>query len=448
MDFISNREEQNRHLMAALGIESMEELFSGVQRSLLRSRPVSDDGLSELEVLRLLEGTAEKNRFPLFDQYLGAGAYQHHVPALVQAVCSKSEFLTAYTPYQPEISQGMLQAIFEYQSVICALTGMDMANGSLYDGAAACAEAILMALRHHPQRRRVVISSLLHPHYRQVINQYLSSHDLEVKTVGYDAEGQLDLAGLSRVLNDQTAAVLLQSPNFLGFLEPVKEVFEKADQVSAVRILCANPMSYGLFSSARELDADIAVGDSQPFGLPLQFGGPYVGYVAVREGFLRQLPGRIVGETVDSNGKRGFVLTLQAREQHIRREKATSNICTNQTLAALASLVAMLWYGPEGMRRLALTNYQRTAYLRQKLSEIPGIRLFGTAPVFNEFALFFDRPLVRVLRLFRKERIEPGLPLGRYDRRWVGALLIAATEMKSKEQLDHYIEVARQAASR
>lgn len=444
MDFIANRDKQNQEMLQVLGVQSVEALFSNVPKQLLRPKPAADDGMSESEALRWMEQLARKNLFPDVDCYLGAGAYEHHVPAIVGAICSKSEFLTAYTPYQPEISQGMLQVIFEYQSAVCALTGMDAANASVYDGASACAEALLMALRSRPDCDHVLVSETLHPHYRQVVEQYLAAHPRSIREIAALPNGQLNIDAWKQAISHRTAAVLIQSPNFFGILEPAAELFALAKSQGVLGILCANPLSYGLFASAAQLGADIAVGDTQPFGLALQFGGPYAGYIAVRKELVRQLPGRIVGETVDTQGRKGYVLTLQAREQHIRREKATSNLCTNQALAALASLVAILWYGPEGIRKLALTCYQRANYLRDQLASITGIQVDRQVPIFNEFVVRCDRPMRSIDKVFRKAGIAPGLDLGRYHRKWKGMLLVAVTETKTLDQLDRYVSVARQ----
>lgn len=442
MDFISNQTPQIADMLAAIGIKSIEELFKVIPSRLQVPRPTEDDGLSEYEGLRLMEALAAKNTFPSFDSYLGAGAYEHHVPALVGAICSKSEFLTAYTPYQAEASQGMLQIIFEFQSAICALTGMDISNASVYDGGAACAEALLMSLRHQKPRTKILIAENLHPHYRGVVNQYLANQTQQIETIPFLENGHLDLMAFREKIDRETAAVLIQSPNFFGILEDVQEMAALAKQQGALTILCANPLAYGLFACAGELGADIAVGDCQPLGLPLQFGGPYVGYMACHHDLMRQMPGRIVGETVDKQGKRGFVLVLQAREQHIRREKATSNICTNQALAALASLIALLWYGKEGLKKLALTNYQRAAYLKQQLEYLPHVKTLGEASHFNEFAVRFERPIEEVQRHFRAYGIEPGLSLGRYFPSLRQYLLVAVTETKNQEQLDRYVEAA------
>lgn len=444
MDFISNQQPQIEEMLAFIGVKSIEDLFDSIPSILRLKAPIQNDGLSEYEGLRLIEELAAKNIFPSFDSYLGAGAYEHHIPALVEAVCSKSEFLTSYTPYQPEASQGMLQIIFEFQSAICALTGLDVANASVYDGASACAEAILMALRQNKPRQKLLIAESLHPHYRGVISQYLQSHDCPIEWLPFDENFQTKIEKIEQYLDHQTAAILVQSPNFFGALEPVEKFSALAKQTGALSILCANPLSYGIYASAAELGVDIAIGDSQPFGLSLMFGGPYVGYISCRQELVRQLPGRLVGETVDINGKRGFVLTLQAREQHIRREKATSNICTNQALAALASLVSILWYGKEGIGTLALTNYQRAAYLRHHLSHIKGIIVNEQTPIFNEFVVQFDRSLVDIQAHFRRKGIEPGFDLSRNFPILSSCLLVAVTETKSQAQLDHYIQVAQE----
>jgi glycine dehydrogenase subunit 1 len=444
MDFISNQKPQIEEMLAAIGIKTIEELFESIPSALKIKAFLEDDGISEYEGLQLMESLAAKNTFLSFENYLGGGAYEHHVPALVGAVCSKSEFLTSYTPYQAEASQGMLQIIFEFQSAICALTGMDVANASVYDGASACAEAILMALRQNKPRQKLLIAESVHPHYRQVISQYLRSHDSPIEWIPWEQNKQISLDKIKEQIDGQTAALLVQSPNFFGVLEPMKEICALAKQRGVLTILCANPLSYGIYASAGEWGVDIAVGDCQPFGIPLQFGGPYVGYMSCRSELIRQLPGRLVGETVDTKGRRGFVLTLQAREQHIRREKATSNICTNQALAALASLIAILWYGKEGIPALALTNYQRAAYLRQQLATLPGLLVDHQAPIFNEFVVQFDQPIADVQAHFRAHGIEPGVALGHYFPSLASSLLVAVTETKSKIQLDRYVRVAKE----
>lgn len=443
MDFISNQDPQIHEMLKSIGVNTIEELFRDVPADLRIARPTNDDGISEMEGMRLMELLASKNSFPSLDSFLGAGAYQHHVPALVGAVCSKSEFLTSYTPYQAEASQGMLQIIFEFQSAICALTGMDASNASLYDGASACAEAVLLSLRCKKERNKVVVAKTVHPNYQAVVEQYVSSHGTRIDFIPFLSDGRLDMAEAEKLIDDNTAAVLVQYPNFFGVIDDIAAISAKAKSAEALTILCANPLVYGLYADAHALGADIAVGDAQPLGLHLNFGGPYVGYIACTQELIRQLPGRIVGETVDTKGKRGFVLTLQAREQHIRREKATSNVCTNQALASLAVLVTILWYGKEGIPKLALTNYQRAAYLKEHLEAIPYVKTLGKAPFFNEFAVSFGVTVEQVQHHFRSQGIEPGVDLGRFFPELAGYLLVAVTEAKSKVQLDAYIRAAK-----
>lgn len=442
MDFVANRAAQIKKMLALIGVTSIEELFTAIPPELLCEAPSVDDGMSEQEGLLHMEALAASNSYTEFDSYLGAGAYDHYVPAIVGAICRKSEFLTAYTPYQAEASQGLLQALFEFQSAICALTGLDVTNGSAYDGASACAEALLMAVRAKPSRNSVAIAASLHPHYRSVIEQYLSGLGISLRVIGFHRDGTLDIADLAHQVDNDVAAVLLPYPNFFGVIDDIKGAIKLAHEASALAAVVATPIAYGLFASAGELGADIAVGDCQPLGASLQFGGPYAGYLACRTPLMRQMPGRIVGETLDVQGMRSYVLTLQAREQHIRREKATSNICTNQALVALASLVTMLWYGKEGLKKLALTNFQRTAYLRSELEKVPGVVITSGKNHFNEFVVKFSYPEDFVEKHFRSQGIIPGLALKNYFPETEGSWLVAVTEKKSLEQLKKFSHTA------
>lgn len=444
MDFVSNKAFQIEEMLQYLGVGDFEDLLEDIPKELRLKTPLEDDGFSEFEGVQLMEELAKKNTYPNFCSYLGAGSYEHHIPALVAGICSRAEFLTAYTPYQAEASQGTLQAIFEFQSAICALTEMDVSNASVYDGASACAEAVLMCLRHFKSRRKkVLVAASVHPHYVGVLKQYLKYQDAEIVSLPFSSDGLLQQEFLDEQIDDSVAAFLIQSPNFLGVLENVQSLLPKVKEVGALSILCANPLSYGLYASAGELGFDIAVGDTQPFGVPLSFGGPYVGYMACKDKLVRQLPARIVGQTVDAEGKKGYVLTLQAREQHIRREKATSNICTSQTLAALSSLITMLWYGKQGLRELALTNFQRASYLKDRLVSLPGVEGFTHQAILNEFVIRVPKPINEVFEGFRKHLIEPGISLASFYPHLDQHLLIAVTETKSKEQLDHYLSVAQ-----
>lgn len=444
MDFISNKEPQIQLMLQEIGVESLDELFKEIPTSLLCSENNLKEGLSEFEAIREIKKLSQKNTFHTFESYLGGGAYEHHVPAFIDPICSKSEFLTGYTPYQAEASQGMLQAIFEFQSAICALTGMDVANASLYDGASSCAEAVLLALRAKKPRNKILIAETLHPHYKKVVSLYIASHHCDLVTIPMTDHGTLDLKFIQTHMDAECACIFVQSPNFFGMLEEVQEIAKMAHAFESLMLLSANPLAFGVYQSAKELDVDVCVGDCQPFGIPLQFGGPYAGYMACKKDLMRQMPGRIAGQTHDTQGKRGYVLTLQAREQNIRREKATSNICTNQALTALASLLAMLWYGKKGIPKLSLTNFQRASYLRESLSKIPFNQILGKGSYFNEFAIKFSKPLTEVIPYFRKQQIEPGLDLGKYFPHKKDYLLVCVTETKSKEQLDHYCQIAKE----
>lgn len=431
-DYASNQAPQIEEMLKTIGIASIDELYQSIPSQLRQEKPPIDDGMSEAEVAKYFEKLSEQNSFVRLDSYLGGGAYAHYIPAIVQTVISRSEFLTSYTPYQPEASQGMLQAIFEFQTMIATLTKMDVANAGVYDGASACAEAALMALRIKKERSKIYVSKSFHPLYLRVLKTYLNPNLSEVVIVENETDPQFD---------EKTAAALVQSPNFFGQLESIELWKSAANKVGALLITCGNPLSYALLKPPGEYGADIAVGDCQPLGLPLNFGGPYAGFMACKSEYLRQLPGRIVGATHDLEGKKGFVLTLQTREQHIRREKATSNICTNQALATLATLVSTVWYGPIGLKKLALSNYQRAHYLSRGLSQISGFAIKN--PFFNEFTLKIPVPMTRYLTHFRTHGIEPGIPLNRFYPEMDQHLLVAVTELKTIDQLNYYLEVAK-----
>lgn len=432
MDFIANRSDQNEEMLKAIGINRFEELLSSIPLELIHERPSIEDGLSESEGIAVMERLAHENGYLQIDSYLGAGAYAHYIPAIVSTITSRSEFLTSYTPYQAEASQGLLQALFEYQSTITALTKMDASNASVYDAASACAEACLMGFRADSNAtKRVALSEGVNPLYRKVIEQYLSGLEIEIEAVPL-VEGKTDWNKLKKPV----ACVLYQSPNFFGLIEPAPE------GVTSTKICCGNPISFALFTPPGDQGIDISVGDLQPLGLPLSFGGPYAGFIACKEPFIRKLPGRIVGRTVDADGKDGYVLTLQAREQHIRREKATSNICTNQTLAAIAFLVTALWYGPKGLKKLALTNYQRAHCLHSRLNGISDIQVDQSADFFNEFVVRFEKPIDHVLKHFRSAGIDPGLPLKKFFPERSQELLVAVTELKDLAHINRYIQIA------
>ncbi|MCH9632887.1 MAG: putative glycine dehydrogenase (decarboxylating) subunit 1 [Chlamydiae bacterium] len=442
MDFISNKNHQIQEMLESMGVSNLEELWQSIPKEILLSAPSQDDGLSECEGIEEVKAIGAKNTYTSYESYIGAGAYQHYVPSIVNFVISKSGFLTAYTPYQAEASQGLLQTIYEFQTCICRLTGLEMANASLYDGASACGEAMLMACRINRLRKKVLVAENIHPHYLEVVKQYVEASQIELVLIPIDEKGKIIREKFEELLDEDVAGLLLSYPNFFGAIEDVKPLFEQAQKKGIVNALCANPLAYGIYECAEKLGADIAVGDCQPFGIPLQLGGPYAGYLSCKRKHARQIPGRVVGRTKDRSGDSGFVLTLQTREQHIRREKATSNICSNQALYALASLVAMLWYGPKGISQLALTNFQRTAYLQKNLLKLSKVSALNNECIFNEFVVKLDVPIKDVMKHFRDKKIEPGIELGKFCPKFQNHLLINVTEMKGIDALNRYLEAA------
>ena len=430
MRFAPHTDDDVREMLARIGLDGLDALFDQIPPSVRLDRPLDlPEGVSEMEILADLRGLAAADRSA--DDlvcFAGAGAYDHYVPSVVWALAGRSEFYTSYTPYQPELSQGVLQALFEYQSMICELTGLEVSNASLYDGATALAEAVNLA-RSAPGRDRILVSEAVDPRYVETLRTY-------GRGAGYEPEvfPVKDGRGGDPQVGDDVAAVIVQHPNRYGTLEPARELFGAAHAGGARAIQVFDPLSLGVLAPPGELRADIAVAEGQVLGNHLNFGGPYLGIIATRLDDVRRMPGRIVGETVDVDGKVGYVLTLQAREQHIRREKATSNICTNQTLMAIAATVYLSWLGPEGLAELGRRCAAKAAYAAERLSQIPGVEpLFPGAPFFKEFALRLPRPADEV----RDELIErgflAGVPLPDADGR---ALLVAVTERRTKAEID------------
>jgi len=392
--------------------------------------------MSETEVERYFGNLAQKNaNLTNYTSFLGAGIYQHYIPSIVNHILLRSEFYTAYTPYQPEISQGELQAIFEYQSLICELTGMDVANSSMYDGATALAEACAMAVGH-TKRRKVVLPTNIHPEYREVVKTYAKGLGFQVIDLRFSKEGIISLNDLQNLLENDIAAVAVSYPNFFGNLENLKEIAKLVHANKSLLIVVTNPISLGILKPPGEFNADIVVGDGQPFGIPLSLGGPTVGFFATTKELLRKMPGRIVGQTQDEEGNRGFVLTLQAREQHIRREKATSNICSNQALMALAAAITMNALGKKGLQEIAIQNFQKAHYAYNVLSKVNGVEIVFNAPFFNEFVLRLNRPVPEVLGKLLTEKIIGGYNLSKDYPELGNAILIAVTELRTKEEID------------
>ena len=432
MSYVPHTSEEVRAMLARIGVASLEELFEGVPAG-LRSRAELKlpAALDERALLRFFAGHAAENvNVQTSASFLGAGAYHHFIPAAVDALASRGEFMTAYTPYQAEISQGTLQMIFEFQTLICQLTGLEVANASLYDGASAVSEAALMAARV-TRRSRIAVSAGLHPHWREVLQTYGAGVGLELVTLPLDASGRTRLDALP----GECAALLVQSPNFFGCIDDLGGAAKAAHAQGALAIAaCAEALSLALLKSPGELGCDIACGDAQSFGLPLSFGGPYAGFLAARDRFVRQLPGRLIGESVDSAGERAFVMTLTTREQHIRREKATSNICTNQGLCALRVTIWLALIGRRGIRRLAEINVALAAYARKAVTRA-GLSLPYAAPVFNEFVVEVPE-LARKLERARAQQLQGGVSLARFDAAHPNRLLVCTTEMNTRAQID------------
>ena len=422
-----------------MGKSDIMELFESIPERLRLSRPLNLPApMSEFDLAAYFRELANRNRTS-GDLFLGAGVYDHFAPVVIDHMALRSEWYTAYTPYQPELSQGTLQAIFEFQTMVCQLTGLEVANASLYDGSTAIAEAVMMALRVNKGRTRVLLASSIHPHYRAVVETYLRNSAVEIVEVGFDAGGRLDLGAAS--IDANTAAVVVQSPNFFGVIEDLDRVCAAAKDAGALAVVgVAEAMSLGALKAPGDSGADIVCGEAQSFGVPMSFGGPFVGFFATREKFVRQLPGRLVGRAVDSHGKEGFVLTLSTREQHIRRDKATSNICTNQGLFMLMATIYLSTMGRTGLREVAEQNVRKSHYAAEKIGALPGYSVRFQGPYFNEFVVTTPRPSRPLRDELAARGIVAGLPLDRYYSGMDNDLLIAVTETASRESIDRLVK--------
>lgn len=441
--YLPMTEQDRQEMLAAVGATSVDELFADIPESVRFQGELNiSEALNEQAMLRHMRALSGRNAdFDRYASFLGAGLYDHHLPVVVNHVISRSEFYTAYTPYQPEISQGELQAIFEFQSYICELTGMTVANASMYDGATALAEA--GALAHGAtKRRKIVVSRAVHPEARAILRTTARGLNLRVAEVGY-ADGVTDLGALQAEIDADTAAVIVQSPNFFGCIEDVAAIEPLIHGAGGLLVVSCNPLSLGLLEPPGKLGADIVVGDAQPFGIPASFGGPSCGYFAVSDAWMRRMPGRIVGQTVDRDGKRGFVLTLQAREQHIRREKATSNICSNQALLALCASVYLSTLGKQGIRDVAGLNVRKAHYAAQTIGSRSKLAVAFAAPFFNEFAVKLGDGSADVAKINSKLLecgIIGGYDLGRDYPELKGHMLIAVTEQRTKEDIEQFAD--------
>ena len=446
MRYLPNSPRDRAEMLRALGHSSIEELFSQIPEEIRFQGRLNLPGpLSEQEVLEFFQ-QASRQSTREYASLLGAGAYSHFRPAAVDALLSRSEFFTAYTPYQAELAQGTLQAMFEFQTLIAQLTGMEVSNASLYDGSTATTEAVLMALRL-TRRNRVLVARTLHPEYREVMATYLRHLGTEVAEVPYAASGQVDPALLEPAVSKETAAIVVQSPNFLGVIERFNEIAEIVHRSGALLIVTVTePLSLAVVNPPAE--ADIICGEAQSFGVPVAFGGPFVGFMATREKFVRQMPGRLVGQTTDTEGRRGFVLTLATREQHIRREKATSNICTNQSLCALAATIYLCLLGKQGLKALAEHNLAKAHYAAGQLAGVPGTSVPFASPFFNEFAVKAPGDTAELLRELRREKILGGVNLGRFYPELNDHLLVCVTETVNKATLDRLVRVYQEFSSK
>ena len=427
-------------MLAAIGVDSTAALFEQVPNELRLNRPLDlPTGMSESEVYERLAALAARNAHAEDEVcFLGAGMYDHYVPAIVDAIVQRSEFLTPYTPYQPEISQGGLQAMFEFQTMMSELTALPVSTAGLYEGPSSVASAGYLAIGA-TGRRRFVVSRGLHPHSRATLATYSAGFGAEVVEVGL-ADGTTDAAALAAAVDGETAAVFLQNPNFLGAVEDIEALGAAAREHGALLVVACDPMTLGVLRPPGECGADVALGEGQPLGNRLDFGGPSFGFFCGTEKLIRKLPGRIAGETEDVDGRRGFVLALQTREQHIRREKATHNICTAQALNALAATIHLAWLGRQGFRELGELLVRRTAYARERLAAVEGVELLHEAPVVREFAVRLEAPVERVLDRCAEQGIAAGYPLGRDYPEHEDGLLVAITERRSREQIDALAE--------
>lgn len=432
-----------RRMLESIGSKKIEDLFESIPKEhRLLKRLNLPEALGEPDLIRHLQGLQS----PIFTSFLGGGAYHHFIPSVVPAMTSRPEFYTAYTPYQPEISQGTLQAIFEYQTLMCQLTGMEVSNGSLYDGASSLAEAILMAHRI-TRRKKILLSQTIHPEYRKVIQTYINPDQQEIVLIPYrKKDGKTDEKVLFDLLDENVSATVIQSPNFFGVIEDLSQIGKEVHQVGGLVITgFSEAIAYGILAPPGEFGADIVAGEGQSLGIPLSYGGPYLGVFTTQERFVRNMPGRLVGETVDLDGRRGFVLTLATREQHIRRERATSNICTNEGLCALMTTIYLSCLGKQGLREVAMMNLNKTEYAKKIISQVKHCKLAFSAPTFNEFVLEIEGDPEKVLKKMEQEKIVGGLPLARFYPELNRHILVTVTEMITKEEIDRWAEALEKA---
>ncbi len=438
MSFIANTPEQIREMLQVCGVTAVDELFRDIPDDLKVAGMNLPQGRSEQEIHAFFEDVARRNYSGLTN-FLGGGFYDHYVPAAVDALAGRSEFYTAYTPYQPELSQGTLQAIYEYQTQICRLTGLEVANASLYDGGTALYEACQMAIAASRKRHRIVMDSGVNPVYRKMLISYTANLSIDFAEAPV-AHGQSDRQALFELLDDNTAAVILQNPNFFGAVDNHRDIVEHCHRRGTLVVQSVYPIALAMLKSPGEIGVDIATGEGQSLGMPLSFGGPYLGFMACRRELARRLPGRIAGRTRDQHGREAFVLTLQAREQHIRRQKATSNICTNQALCALRAHIYLSLLGRRGLGEVARLCRDKAEYAKQRLAAIPGVEVKTSSPTFNEFTIKLPISAEEFASRMVERGIAPGFPLGHYYTELENYLLVAATEKRTKYEIGIFAE--------
>lgn len=446
MSYISLSDRDKKEMLAELGLSSVKDLFTSIPKDIKLNRNLDIPGpKTESELVTHFGELAGRNSDIDYLSFLGAGAYAHVIPSVVDYLSSRGEFVSPYTPYQPEVSQGTLQIIFEFQTLICQLTGMDIANASLYDGASGAAEAVLMA--HRLKRKpKVLLAGFIHPQYKEVIHTYTKNLGIRIEEVGFASDGLADSEDLQTKIDDETSVVIAQSPNFVGVIEDLESISSVAHANGALSaVVISEPVSLGLLEPPGNLGADIVTGEAQSFGMPPSFGGPFLGFMACSKEFVRQFPGRIAGETVDVEGKRGFVLTLSTREQHIRRERATSNICTNQALCALRATIYLETLGKEGIKELAWHNVQKANYALEECAKIRGIERKFSGPCFNEFVLKLDKPVKDVNLYLKNNGIIGGLDMEKFYPELKNCALFCVTDVHTKDDIDRLADTLKEA---
>ncbi len=439
MPFLTNSDKDIQEMLHHIGVSDIESLLSNIPNDLrFKGKLAIPDAISEMEVSTLIEELGKKNR--LGTSFLGGGTYDHYIPAIIDTLIGRSEFYTAYTPYQPEVSQGTLQSIYEFQSMICELTAMDVTNASMYEGGSALAEAMLLACAH-TRRNKIIISGSVNRRYKQVLESYIQHNDIELIEIPVD-NFTTDLNQFKSELNEQIAAVIIQHPNYFGYLEDVFAITDLVESTGALFISYYDPISLGILAPPGHYGADLAISEGQVLGNKQNFGGPFVGLFSAKDKYIRKIPGRLSGKTTDLDGKEGYVLTLQTREQHIRRDKATSNICTNSGLMALAATIYLAVMGRQGIRETANLCLQKSHYLAEKLNSLPGINIDLTQPFFKEFVIEFPFEATRTLTALKSQNIFGGIPLEEIG--YPNHLLVAVTEKRTKQELDRYVDVVKE----